>query len=145
MLLIWQHILPLATHTAVGLCVNSDSSWDTPRGLNNVNRAFHFIDRPRKRTKTSETGYRQARRSESVLTRPRSVGVLNWGVDYCRWSLRIDNVCFSKLTKRVAAAAAATYGSHSRRGLKMSPGSVSRTSTGKSACRQQCNGSCWRV
>jgi len=30
---------------------------DAPRGLNNVNRAFHFIDRPRKRTKTSETGY----------------------------------------------------------------------------------------
>src|SRR5258705_3633058 len=38
------------------------------------------------RMKTSEAGYRKARRSESVLTRPRSVGVLNWGADYCRWS-----------------------------------------------------------
>ena len=31
--------------------------------------------------KAAEVGYRKARRSESALTRPRSVGVLNWGVD----------------------------------------------------------------
>src|SRR6266403_3965080 len=69
MLLIWQHILPLATHTACRPMRELGLVMDTRRGLNNVNRAFHFIDRPKKRMKTSETRNRKARRSESVLTR----------------------------------------------------------------------------
>src|SRR5258708_38951378 len=62
MLLIWQHILPLATHTVCWPMRELGLVMDTPRGLNNVNRAFHFIDRPRKRMKTSETGYRKGSR-----------------------------------------------------------------------------------
>jgi hypothetical protein len=74
---------------------------DTRRGLNNVNRAFHFIDRPRKRMKTSETGYRKARRSVSVRL-GRAASECSTGA----WIIvvgvpRIDNVCFSKLTKSV--------------------------------------------
>ena len=80
MLLIWQHILPLATHTACWPMRELGLVMDTRRGLNNVNRAFHFIDRPRMRTKTSETsvvifapgidsGQMTARGEGSVLTK----------------------------------------------------------------------------